>query len=218
LAWHIDRDFPTTAPRLSLPSDATVTGGVDQWLRQQGATAQTRVVALHLGCADHADYKRWPVSRFIELADRIRTCVPSLLVILTGTPTERSLIDEFSGGFRGHCADATVLGSVHATALVLERCALLVSNDTGVMHLGAALGTPTVGLFGATNPAHWAPVGTRATYVYPTRVSCSPCLDSYRGVNPLACRNLEYQRCMLDIEPAHVIEAARRVVTDGWLG
>jgi ADP-heptose:LPS heptosyltransferase len=218
LAWHVDPDFPTTPPRLSLSPDATARSRVDQWLRQQEAAAPTRLVALHMGSAVHAIYRRWPVSRFIELAERIRTRVPDLLVILTGTPAERSLIDEFAGGFRGHCADATVLGSVHATALLLERCDLLVGNDTGVMHLGAAMGTPTVGLFGANSPVHWAPVGIRATYVCPTLVDCSPCLNSYRGVNPRACRNPEYQRCMLDIEPAHVIEASKRVVTDDWLG
>jgi len=217
LARHIDPDFPSAAPRLSFSPDPMVMSRVDHWQRQQGATDQTRMVALHLGSVDRADYKRWPVSRFIELAERIRSRVPTLLVILTGTPAERSLVSKFAGGFQGHCADATVLDSVHATALLLERCALLVSNDTGVMHLGAALGTPTVGLFGATNPAHFAPVGIRATYVYPTRVNCSPCFDAYRGVFPPACRNAEFQRCMLDIDPAHVMEAARRVVTGDWL-
>lgn len=219
LARHIDPGFPTVAPSLSLSPDATVKSRVHQWLQEQEATAPTRRLALHVGSGDHANFKRWPIARFIELAERIRTRAPNLLVILTGTPAERRLIKEFAGSFRGRCTDATVLGSVQATALLLEKCDLLVSNDTGVMHLGAALGTPTVGLFGATDPAHWAPVGIRATQVYPTRVNCSPCLDSYyRGVNPLECRNPEYQRCMLDIQPAHVIEAAKRVVTDDWLG
>jgi heptosyltransferase-2 len=176
------------------------------------------MVALHLGSANNTTFRRWPVSRFIELATRIQTYVPHLLVVLTGTPAERSLVEEFAGGFRGRCADATGLGSVHATALLLERCDLLVSNDTGVMHFGAALGTPTVGLFGPSTPAHWGPFGIRATNVFQTRVTCSPCMNSFRGVYPLACSNPEYQRCMLDIEPAHVIEAARRVVTDNWLG
>jgi len=218
LARHIDPHFPTTAPRLSLPSDATVTRRVVQWLGQQVAPAPTRMLALHLGSAENTIYRRWPVSRFIELAKRIQAFVPRLLVVLTGTPAERDLVEEFASGFRGHCADATTFGSVHSTALLLEKCDLLVSNDTGVMHLGAALGTPTVGLFGPNSPRHWGPVGTRAIHVYQTRVHCSPCMNSFRGVYPHACRNPEYQRCLLDIEPAHVLEAARNVVREDWLG
>jgi lipopolysaccharide heptosyltransferase II len=91
-----------------------------------------------------------------------------------------------------------------------------VSNDTGIMHLGAAIGVPTVGLFGPNTPRHWAPIGRRATYVYDTTVSCSPCIDNYRNRLPLACTNIVKSRCMYDISVASVLAAIKQV-TDDWM-
>ncbi|MGH7931553.1 MAG: glycosyltransferase family 9 protein, partial [Candidatus Binataceae bacterium] len=96
-------------------------------------------------------------------------------------------------------------------------CSLLVSNDTGIMHLGAALGTPTVGLFGPNSPRYWAPLGPRATYVYDTRLPCSPCLNLYADRWPLNCTHPEKGRCMLDITVDSVMMAAKRVILGNWL-
>ena len=86
------------------------------------------------------------------------------------------------------------------------------------MHLAAAMGTPTVGLFGPNSPRYWAPIGPRATFVYDTKVACSPCLNLYANRWPLECANPEKSRCMLDIGVDSVLNAARRVITDAWLG
>ena len=138
--------------------------------------------------------------------------------MLTGTAPERPLIQAFIENYSGHALDASDTGSLENTAALLGRCNLLVSNDTGIMHLAAAVGTPTVGLFGPNSPRYWAPVGSRATYVYDTKVTCSPCLNLYANRWPLECVNAEKSRCMLDIEVDSVLNAARRVVLDGWLG
>jgi len=69
-------------------------------------------------------------------------------VILTGQAPERPLIGEFIDRYRGPVADATGCGESARTAALLALCDLLVSNDTGVMHVGAAMGAPTVGIFG----------------------------------------------------------------------
>jgi heptosyltransferase-2 len=75
------------------------------------------------------------------------------------------------------------------------------------MHIAAALGTPTMGIFGPTSPYHWAPLnGLAATVVTKTSLSCQPC---HRPV----CR-INDHRCMRDIPAADVVEIARRVLDE----
>jgi heptosyltransferase II len=174
------------------------------------------VIAMHLG-SYYMDFKRWPLERFVELAERIRARAPRSAIVLSGTPPEQSLIARFIGSFSGHAVDASSLGSVEHLSLVLSKCDLLVSNDTGVMHLGAAVGVPTVGLFGPVSPHQWGPVGPKATFVYNTRVDCSPCVDTYANIRPYECRNCDKARCMHDISVDSVIAAASRVVASNWL-
>jgi ADP-heptose:LPS heptosyltransferase len=119
--------------------------------------------------------------------------------------------------YSGRAIDASEPGSLMRTAALLKRCNLLVSNDTGIMHLGAALGIPAVGLFGPNSPRYWAPLGPRATYVYDTKAPCSPCLNLYTDRWPLECSHPEKGRCMLDITVDSVMMAAKRVIVGGWL-
>ena len=186
-----------------------------EWLR--GHVLGRPAMAMHLGSQD-LEFRRWPVDRFVQLAERIRGFTAKASIILTGTAPERPLIRGFMDKYSGHAVDASDSGSLEKTAALLKRCDLLVSNDTGIMHLAAAMGTPTVGLFGPNWPRHWAPIGSRATYVYDTKVACSPCLNLYANRWPLECANPQKSRCMLDITVDSVLNAARRVITDDWLG
>jgi len=140
-----------------------------------------------------------------------------MTVLLTGNVAERDLVRTFICNYSGTAIDATEAKSVEQTAALLKRCDLLVSNDTGIMHVGAAIGTPTVGLFGPNSPKHWAPVGSRATYVYQTQLPCSPCLNLYANRWPLECANSDTARCMHDIEVDAVMRAARNVIRGNWL-
>jgi heptosyltransferase-2 len=186
-----------------------------EWVRSH--VARDRIVALHLGSQD-LEFRRWPLDRFVQFAERIRGLAAETSIVLTGTAPERPLIRQFMDKYSGHAVNACHSGSLEKTAALLKRCDLLVSNDTGIMHLGAAMGVATVGLFGPNSPSCWAPIGPRATYVYHTKVVCSPCLDLYTNRWPLECANPEKSRCMLDITVDSVLTAARRVIVGGWLG
>jgi heptosyltransferase II len=174
------------------------------------------IVAIHPG-SYYMEFKRWPLERFIEFAEQLRSQAPNIAIVLTGTPPEQPLIREFIARYSGYAVDASVLGSVDKVATVLRRCDLLVSNDTGVMHLGAAMATPTVGLFGPVSPKHWGPIGPRVATVYETSVPCSPCVNTYAGVRPHECFNPDRSRCMQDIGVASVVSAASSVIVGDWL-
>jgi LSD1 subclass zinc finger protein len=215
----LDPQLPEQLMTVPLPYSAETDLWMEKWWSANvGSDPERRTVAIHLGVGPSAQYRRWPVDRFVELAERLRSGRKDLTVILTGDSGEQHLIADFAQRFRGKSIDASNLGGLERTAALLRRCGLLISCDTGIMHLGAAMGIPTVGLFGPNTPACWAPVGPRATYVYATRLSCSPCINSYRRLIPQTCTAPTYGACMSDIGVHEVLRAAQAVVRDDWLG
>jgi ADP-heptose:LPS heptosyltransferase len=205
-------DLPDGPPSIELHSSPESESWVAEWWHSHIGVDDRVAVAMHLGSAPGMDFKRWPMRRFLALGDWINSRWRNPAVILTGTALERDLIREFREGFRGSAIDASDLGSIEKTALILKRCRLLVSNDTGVMHLGAAMGTPTVGLFGATSAVHWAPLGKRAIHVRHTSLQCSPCVNNYLNLMPSACTNSVVGQCMTDIAVENVEAAVERVL------
>jgi ADP-heptose:LPS heptosyltransferase len=218
MARVLDPSLPSHLSVLPLPVSPDDTRNVDNWWQHNVPAATSRVVAMHLGVGPRAQYRRWPVDQFATVAQEIRLRVPDVMIALTGDVSEGDLARQFAAMYEGPAAYALEFGSVERTAALLSRCDLLISSDTGVMHLGAAMGTPTVGIFGASNPVYWAPVGPRATFVHATRRSCSPCINSYRRLIPPTCTAPTYAACMSDVSVSQVVKAARSVVRDDWLG
>jgi heptosyltransferase-2 len=99
----------------------------------------------------------------------------------------------------------TVGKTTIAEALVLiSRCGLFLSNDSGLMHAAAALGIPQVALFGSTDPEKTAPLNDKAVVIHPEGVSCTPCFKS-------ECpENLE---CMKAITVDEVYTAAEQLLS-----
>ena len=90
--------------------------------------------------------------------------------------------------------------SLNQLIVVLRGAALCVSNDSGVMHLAAAAGTPGVAIFGPTDPAATAPISEKWTILY-RKMPCGPCFR----------RKCPDNRCMKDIVPSMVIRAMREL-------
>jgi len=217
LARSVEASLPPTLVKLPLPVTSDEIAWTEAWLGARLDRRRGPLVAFHIGGAPRAAFKIWPLERFVALGERLRGAVGDLTIILTGAAADRPLIDEFERDFSEPVVDASGLGGLQRTAALLRRCDLLVSNDTGIMRLGAAMGTPTVGLFGATHADHWAPVGTRATYVRRTTVPCSPCSNVYEKTTPRACFNPQVSQCMWNITVDAVMGAARAVASGGWL-
>jgi ADP-heptose:LPS heptosyltransferase len=150
---------------------------------------------LSIAAGSGAREKNWPEEFFIALADWWRERIGGVAMLLIG-PVElaRGGIDRL----REHCLVASNLKLAQVTAL-LSRSTVYLGNDSGMSHLAAALGVPTVALFGPSDPLQWAPRGRRVT-VISRRVHCSPCAPSVMKICP--------QRvCLSEISPAQVIDA-----------
>lgn len=218
LARIVDLNFPETPTPLAVTPLPDTEAWLDEWWSHNIGDRNEHTVAFHLGCAPAMDFKRWPIANFVTLARHIGLAAGRVTIILTGTAFEEPLIAEFKAAYSGRAVAASDVGTIERAAAILKRTRLLVSIDTGVMHLGAALGVPTVGIFGPTSPRHWAPIGPHATYVYDTTVACSPCVNNYHNRMPSACANTDQGRCMRDVNTSSVFAAARRVVDGHFLG
>ena len=117
--------------------------------------------------------RRWPAERFANVGDALAG--EGFQVVLTGTVAEARLTRRVAGAMRaavGDLAGRTPLGSLGA---IVARARLLVSNDTGVSHIAAALRTPSVIVACGSDPRRWAPLNRTLHRVLSHEVECRPC-------------------------------------------
>jgi len=215
----LDPGLPQSQQTVPLHYSDDAKAWAREWRRANGVGDLTNpLIAFHLGVGPSAQYRRWPMERFVELADLLVERLPDMFLILTGSRAEKPLIQSFITRFRGQSVDASDLGDLQRSLALVRSCDLLISGDTGMMHLSAAMGTPTVGLFGPNSPGCWGPVGPRATSVYRTHRPCSPCINSYKRQIPQRCTLPHESACMWDISAEDVLQAAARIVDQSRVG
>jgi heptosyltransferase-2 len=169
------------------------------WRNKRGLGAETRpVVALAPGAVGPS--KRWPAAAYAALTRRLLS--DGLAVWVLGGPGEKALAQEIVGD--GQARDLTG-DELRDAILALASAAAAVSNDSGLLHVAAALGTPSIGIFGPTSPWHWAPLNPlAATIETSTALPCRPCHKPVCG--------LGHHRCMREIATEEVIAATRRAI------
>ncbi|MBK9056532.1 MAG: glycosyltransferase family 9 protein [Elusimicrobia bacterium] len=162
---------------------------------------------LGFGPGGPARHKRWPAERFAAVADRWLSERPNARAVLLGAAT-----DIPAGAAVRAAMDRPVVDWVGRTSLaemlrILNRAALVVTNDSGATHVAAALGRPTVAVFGPTvREFGFFPVGPRVAVVEGGPLPCRPCALHGKPRCPEG-----HFRCMTDIPVEHVLAAARVV-------
>lgn len=159
-----------------------------------GLAAAARPIVVAPG-ARYGAAKRYPAERFAAAASLLQAELKEP-VVLVGSAADadetRAVQAQLPGSvdLAGRTAMGALLG-------ILETASGVLSNDSGVMHLAAALGAPVVGVFGSSNPEWTRPLGERAAFVY-HKVVCSPCYA------PTCARDFA---CMLEIAPSTLAQA-----------
>jgi len=180
-----------------------------QWARQQlDPCGPGLKLALHLGAAWPT--KRWPVPKFAEVASRAAERLGAAAV-LVGGPGDRAAAGEFvsllsSRGFGQRVLNVVGQSTLKQLAALLSQVDVLMSNDSGPMHLAAAVGTPVVGIFTCTSPYRSGPPGESHELVS-TQVHCR---GSYRKHCPQ--RGSRFQQCLGELEVDRVWSALIRVL------
>lgn len=185
-----------------LPADPQAVYEIEQLLQQQGWQPAQKLIACHV-CSNNGQSKRWPIPYWATLIDRLIR-EDRATVVLTGAPGDMPLVEEVLQ--RTHERPVNLAGktSLVQLAALLWRADVLVTGDSGPMHIGAAVGTPLVAIHGPTDPALSGPVGPLATVLRDT-IWCSPC---YQAKGPAECRFFTTQ-CMKNIMPGRVYEAVK---------
>jgi heptosyltransferase-2 len=202
---------PMVAFYSALSGDADVAGDRPR-LQLSGPAMDAALTALRLHPqsyfvfapgAEFGPAKRWPANHFSVLAEQL-----ALPVVLLGSVKEAALcagIAHTVNAVRpGHCLDWSGRTSLDQALAVIAASKAMVSNDSGLMHVAAALDVPQVAIFGSSSPLHTPPLNTLAHVVwlkndvrYQPPLDCAPC---FRRECPLG-----HTRCLVDVQPHDVL-------------
>ena len=171
-------------------------------------SVQTRLSAANIDAyniyvmcpgAEYGPTKRWPTSHFADLAQRLITSNPNNQIILLGGKGDHVLAQEINtqanqnANIHNWCGDT----SLDEAIALIGMSKAVISNDSGLMHIAAALKTPQVAIFGSSDPAHTPPLSDKAEVIW-LNLPCSPC---HKRECPLG-----HLKCLNDILPAQVFD------------
>jgi heptosyltransferase I len=142
--------------------------------------------------------KLWDEDRFTSLAERLQEAF-SCKVLFTGSPADRPLIDRMIQHLTSPPLNLAGCTTLRELAYLYTRCRLIISTDTGPMHIAAAMGVPVVALFGPTAPWRTGPYGKGHTVIQ-ERLECSPCFK----------KSCPHRTCMKSITVDKVFEAVKQ--------
>jgi heptosyltransferase-2 len=153
-------------------------GGLSQppEIRLQWRRVKSNGAAAKLGLCPGAEYgpaKRWLPERFAEVASRVSAQRP-VQWILFGTSADAEIGAVIEGSLGTNCINRIGETTLDQLIAELRECTLLLTNDTGTMHLATILGVPVVAVFGSTEPRLTGPLG-EARHILRHQVECSPC-------------------------------------------
>ncbi len=167
------------------------------------------IVAVHPGGEGFRGMKRWPVGRFVEVTRNLVDRRGAHVVILGGAD-EVELAKRYKAGVP-EARSLVGLLTLGETVAVLERSAVFLGNDSAPLHMAGALGIPTVGIYGPTNPANFGPRGQNVSVVR-SALPCSPCFH-FVGSGPVwagsRCRS---PRCLHAVATKSVERAVDRAL------
>ncbi|MBM3214176.1 glycosyltransferase family 9 protein [Candidatus Poribacteria bacterium] len=168
----------TREPQFFIPDD---TEPASEALARFGVPTDLPIVAMHVGSP--VPEKRWVPRRYAGLANRL--IQDGMRVLLLGTAAEEAMSAEVLRDITGSAHDLTGKTSLALTARLLSSCAAFVGNDSAPMHLAAALGTPTLGLFFASDPTRFGPRGSCARFLSASDPRALTVDDVYRAVREM---------------------------------
>ncbi len=174
---------PDAIPKVFLNNEDRRFG--EKFIKDAAVNSSKPLIAIHPGSGSRR--KCWPVERFAGLMSRLGSDRDAQFLVISG-PADDKIIEELRLKIGDTFITANQLPLPHLAAII-TKCRLFIGNDSGVTHLAAAVGTPTIALFGPTDPRIWGPRGDKVTILY-KKHPCSPCpSDIRKNCFSLSCLN-----------------------------
>jgi len=167
---------PPSTPRPFVPVSPRAAQRIETWLAEQSITSTERLVAIHPSASCVS--KRWMPERFAKVADQLIVEQGVRICLIAGASDVR-YAQQMADAMTQPVLNVAGRLSVGELAALLRRCQLLISNDSGPVHLAAAVGTPVVDIFGRNqrglSPLRWGPLGEGHVVLH-KEVGCVTCL------------------------------------------
>lgn len=186
---------------LELFLDPAAEQEADALIREALQGAEVPIIGLNPGAA-YGPAKCWPAAKYAELARKLSDKTNGLIVIF-GTQADQKAADEIRATGSKRIMDLTGKTTLALALACIAQCHVFVTNDSGLMHVAAALNTPLVAIFGSTDHIATGPYSEQATVVRQP-VECSPCMKTHCP-NP---KRKGYFQCMEGIMVQEVEQAA----------
>jgi heptosyltransferase-2 len=190
----------TSPPSIDLEASADERARARKLLAAEGIGPERRFLVLNPGAA-YGSAKRWGEDRFAQAGDALAAEF-GFDAVLVGSETERSIAEHVRGLMKCHAVVLNGRTSLETLFGVIAESSLMVTNDSGPMHIAAALGVPVVAVFGSTDHTVTSPYGRRTRLVREP-VDCSPCMLRECPID---------HRCMTRISADMVCKAARELL------
>ncbi len=220
--WHVARNFRVLAggenghnvtahDTKPLRFDERDEARAWEALERAGVPPESSFAVLNPNAGELSLERRWPPSMFIELGQRFAS-QQDWSIVLIGSKAEHDYTEAIRARI-GTARIANLAGklSTPELAAVFAQAAVVVTNDSGPMHIAAAMGAPTLGLFGPETPVMYGPIGLRARALY-RPPPCSPCINVHNN-KVSSCIYGEAQ-CLVGLSVAEVHEAALALAED----
>ena len=194
------------APTNSVPKiylDADELNASIAMLVKRGFIRGKPLIGINVGAA-YGSAKCWPADRFRAVAEELLKD-PNVYLVFFGDGSTSALVKKICQGLPERAMNVAGDTTLRQLACLIQSCSVLLTNDSGPMHIGAALGTPLVALFGSTNDLATGPFG-QAEAVIHKRPSCSPCFKRECPID---------FRCMKQIGVDEVVQKVRLQLSRG---
>ena len=173
------KEIPKKLIKLQYPKKAELK--INKVLKENKIKKTDLLIGFFAGASENDKSRRWPTKKFVELGN-ILTKKYNAKIILTGLNSEKELNREITKGIKNKVLDLTGKTSLYESIALIEKCDLFISNDSGPMHISAAQGTKTIGLFGPNLPIRFGAYGPKNINI--RKETMKPCINVHLGQIP----------------------------------
>jgi len=217
--WHVIDNFINLAtgdgfsrnavpvPRLRVPHEAE--GSVSTILREQGVLSEDTIFVINPNAGELALERRWPREYFVQLVRMLEKKYHAKILLIGGSSEE-----EYTLGIAKEADIPAVVSlagrlTIKQLATLLSKADLMITNDSGPLHLACALGVKTISFFGPETPVLYGP-STKSHHVFYKNISCSPCINVH-NTKTARCRH-GHPDCLELIGVDEVLEAVESLL------